>query len=220
MALTGRAAGADFALKSNKMEDVKLSALRGNRYCFFLCRLHLPASAPRTVGMRDTLKDYEGLIASLGISTDSPFALDDGRANRVTSPAALRLQQGGRPLLRHALRRIDGLQGRVQRSACVIDREGKLRYAAGAAGRAEYSDFDEIKACSSRLPQLYGRGQRAAPLPSLHRAIMKRHGESEAARGKRAEEMPLTLNGLTVCRPHTKRCRPVRTQLLGDFAQP
>jgi peroxiredoxin len=145
----------DFALKSNKMEDVKLSALHGNKVLLLFVPLAFTGVCTKELcSMRDTLKDYEGLDCKVfGISTDSPFALD-----------AWAREQGYQfPLLsdynKEVARSYDtlydellGFKGVCKRSAFVIDREGKLRYAAVQADARNIPNFDEIKACLQQIP--------------------------------------------------------------------
>src|SRR5437868_14037506 len=68
----------EFTLKSNKMQDVKLSELRGSNVLLLFVPLACTGVGSKELcSMRDSLKEYEGLNCKVfGLSTDSPFALD------------------------------------------------------------------------------------------------------------------------------------------------
>ena len=102
--------------------------------------------------MRDTLSDFENLDCKVfGISTDSPFALD-----------AWAKEQGYQfPLLSDYNRDVStaydciypellGFKGVSKRSAYVIDREGKIRYAY-VSDQGKLPDFEEIRNCLKQI---------------------------------------------------------------------
>ncbi len=144
----------DFSLKSNKMQDVKLSELRGNKLLLLFVPLAFTGVCTKELcGMRDSLKEYEGLDCKVfGLSTDSPFALD-----------AWAKEQGYQfPLLsdynRETAREygalyedLMGFKGVCKRSAFVIDRDGVLRYAEVLADARNLPNFDAIKDCLKQL---------------------------------------------------------------------
>jgi len=144
----------DFALKSNKMQDVKLSELRGSKVLLLFVPLAFTGVCTKELcGVRDALKDYEGLDCKVfGISTDSPFALDSWAK-----------EQGYQfPLLsdynKETARAYDtlyddlmGFKGVCKRSAFVIDREGKVSYASVLPDARNVPNFEEIKACLHQL---------------------------------------------------------------------
>jgi len=154
MALTVGDNAPDFAMKSNKMQDVKLSELRGSKVLLLFVPLAFTGVCTKELcGVRDALKDYEGLDCKVfGISTDSPFALD-----------AWAKDQGYQfPLLsdynKDVARSYDtlyddmmGFKGVCKRSAFVIDREGKVRYASVLADARNVPNFDEIRDCLKQL---------------------------------------------------------------------
>src|SRR5579859_5538980 len=72
MALQVGSQAPDFALKSNKMADVKLSELRGsNVLLLFVPLAFTKVCTGEFCSMRDALKDYEGLNCKVfGVSTD------------------------------------------------------------------------------------------------------------------------------------------------------
>jgi peroxiredoxin len=144
----------DFSLKSNKMEDVKLADLRGNKVLLLFVPLAFTGVCTKELcGMRDELKDYEGLDCKVfGVSTDSPFALD-----------AWAKEQGYQfPLLsdfnKTTARAYDalydnlmGFQGVCKRSAFVIDRDGVVQYAEVLADARNLPNFEAIKGCLKQL---------------------------------------------------------------------
>jgi glutaredoxin-dependent peroxiredoxin len=144
----------DFTLKSNKMQDVKLSELRGNKVLLLFVPLAFTGVCTKELcGMRDSLKEYEGLDCKVfGLSTDSPFALD-----------AWAKEQGYQfPLLsdynKETARQygalyddLMGFKGVCKRSAFVIDRQGVVRYAEVQADARNLPNFDAIKSCLKQL---------------------------------------------------------------------
>jgi glutaredoxin-dependent peroxiredoxin len=144
----------DFTLKSNKMQDVKLSELRGNKVLLLFVPLAFTGVCTKELcGMRDSLKEYEGLDCKVfGLSTDSPFALD-----------AWAKEQGYQfPLLsdynKETAREygalyedLMGFKGVCKRSAFVIDRHGVVRYAEVLADARNLPNFGAIKDCLKQL---------------------------------------------------------------------
>jgi peroxiredoxin len=144
----------DFNLKSNKMQDVKLSELRGSKVLLLFVPLAFTGVCTKELcGMRDSLKEYEGLDCRVfGLSTDSPFALD-----------AWAKEQGYQfPLLsdynKETAREYGalyedmmGFKGVCKRSAFVIDRQGIVRYAEVLADARNLPNFDAIKDCLKQL---------------------------------------------------------------------
>jgi len=144
----------DFKLKSNKMQDVKLSELKGDKVLLLFVPLAFTGVCTKELcGMRDSLKEYEGLDCKVfGLSTDSPFALD-----------AWAKQEGYQfPLLsdynRDTAREygaiyedLMGMKGVCKRSAFVIDRQGVVRYAEVLADARNLPNFDAIKSCLQQL---------------------------------------------------------------------
>ena len=144
----------DFTLKSNKMQDVKLAELRGNKVLLLFVPLAFTGVCTKELcGMRDSLKEYEGLDCKVfGVSTDSPFALD-----------AWAKEQGYQfPLLSDYNKEtardygalyedLMGFKGVCKRSAFVINRQGVVRYAEVLADARNLPNFDAIKGCLKQL---------------------------------------------------------------------
>jgi len=154
MALQVGSQAPDFALKSNKMADVKLAELRGNKVLLLFVPLAFTGVCTKEFcSMRDALKDYEGLDCKVfGISTDSPFALDawaqkEGYQFPLLSDYNKTVARAYETLYDDLM----GFKGVCKRSAYVIDREGKIRYASVSEDARVVPNFDEIKACLKQL---------------------------------------------------------------------
>jgi glutaredoxin-dependent peroxiredoxin len=154
MALQVGSQAPDFALKSNKMADVKLSELRGSKVLLLFVPLAFTGVCTKELcSMRDALKDYEGLDCKVfGISTDSPFALDawaqkEGYQFPLLSDYNKTVARDYQTLYDDLM----GFKGVCKRSAYVIDREGKIRYSSVSEDARVVPNFDEIKACLKQL---------------------------------------------------------------------
>ena len=154
MALQVGSQAPDFALKSNKMADVKLSDLRGSKVLL----LFVPLAFTRVCtgelcSMRDSLKDYEGLGAKVfGISTDSPFALDAwAKEQNYQFPLLSDFNKTVATAYDTLYPDLMGFKGVCKRSAYVIDGEGKIRYASVSEDATKVPNFDEIKACLQQI---------------------------------------------------------------------
>jgi len=154
MALQVGSQAPDFALKSNKMADVKLSELRGNNVLLLFVPLAFTkVCTGEFCSMRDGLKDYEGLNCKVfGVSTDSPFALNawaekEGYNFPLLSDFNKTVARDYQTLYDDLM----GFKGVCKRSAYVIDREGKVRYAEVLDNAGNVPNFDSIKACLKQL---------------------------------------------------------------------
>jgi peroxiredoxin len=154
MALQVGSQAPDFALKSNKMADVKLSELRGNNVLLLFVPLAFTkVCTGEFCSMRDALKDYEGLNCKVfGVSTDSPFALNawaekEGYNFPLLSDFNKTVARDYQTLYDDLM----GFKGVCKRSAYVIDREGKVRYAEVLDNAGNVPNFDSIKACLKQL---------------------------------------------------------------------
>ena len=154
MALQVGSQAPDFALKSNKMADVKLSELRGNNVLLLFVPLAFTkVCTGELCSMRDGLKDYEGLNCKVfGVSTDSPFALNawaekEGYNFPLLSDFNKTVARDYQTLYDDLM----GFKGVCKRSAYVIDREGKVRYAEVLDNAGNVPNFDSNKACLKQL---------------------------------------------------------------------
>jgi glutaredoxin-dependent peroxiredoxin len=144
----------DFTLKSNKMQDVKLSELRGSKVLLLFVPLAFTGVCTKELcGMRDSLKEYEGLDCKVfGLSTDSPFALDawakeQGYQFPLLSDYNKETARGYGALYEDLM----GFKGVCKRSAFVIDRQGVVRYAEVLADARNVPNFEAIKDCLMQL---------------------------------------------------------------------
>jgi peroxiredoxin len=144
----------DFTLKSNKMQDVKLSELRGSKVLLLFVPLAFTGVCTKELcGMRDSLKEYEGLDCKVfGLSTDSPFALDawakeQGYQFPLLSDYNKEIARGYGALYEDLM----GFKGVCKRSAFVIDRQGVVRYAEVLADARNLPNFEAIKDCLKQL---------------------------------------------------------------------
>ena len=103
--------------------------------------------------MRDTLKDYEGLNTKVfGISTDSPFALNSwAKEQNYQFPLLSDFNKEVARSYDSLYEELMGFKGVCKRSAFVIDREGKVRYAEVMENAGNLPNFDAIKACLQQL---------------------------------------------------------------------
>ena len=121
----------DFSLKSNKMEDVKLADLRGNKVLLLFVPLAFTGVCTKELcGMRDELKDYEGLDCKVfGVSTDSPFALDAwAKEQGYQFPLLSDFNKATARAYDALYDNLMGFQGVCKRSAFVIDRDGRVEH--------------------------------------------------------------------------------------------
>jgi len=144
----------DFTLKSNKMQDVKLSDLRGNKVLLLFVPLAFTGVCTKELcSMRDSLKEYEGLDCKVfGLSTDSPFALD-AWAKEQSYQFPLLSDYNKETAREYGALYDDlmGFKGVCKRSAFVIDRQGAVQYAEVLADARNVPNFDAIKSCLKQL---------------------------------------------------------------------
>ena len=154
MALQVGSQAPDFAMKSNKMQDVKLSDQRGSKVLLLFVPLAFTkVCTGEFCSMRDALKDYEGLDCKVfGVSTDSPFALDawaqkEGYNFPLLSDYNKTVARDYQSLYDDLL----GFKGVCKRSAYVIDRPGKIQYAEVLENAGNVPNFAAITSCLKQL---------------------------------------------------------------------
>lgn len=142
-------------LINTDMQKVKLpSAKEGNTLLLFFPFAFSGPCTTELCGVRDSLKDYEGLETKVyGISVDSPFA----------QKAFKESQDLNFPLLsdfnKEAARAYGalyeefalGMQGVAKRSAFVIDKKGEIRYAEVLEDAGDVPNFDAIQSTLEKL---------------------------------------------------------------------
>ena len=144
----------DFTLKSNKMQDVKLSELSGSKVLLLFVPLAFTGVCTKELcGMRDSLKDYEGLDCKVfGVSADSPFALDAwAKEQGYQFPLLSDYNKDTARQYGALYEDMMGFKGVCKRSAFVIDRQGVVRYAEVLADARNLPNFDAIKGCLKQI---------------------------------------------------------------------
>jgi peroxiredoxin len=144
----------DFALKSNKMKDVKLSELRGGAVLLLFVPLAFTGTCTKEFcGVRDTLGEFEQLGCKVfGISTDSPFALDAwARDQNYQFPLLSDYNKEVAPTYDSMYAELLGLKGVCKRSAYVIDAQGKVRYREVLEDARQIPDLEAIKKCLKEI---------------------------------------------------------------------
>lgn len=145
----------DFTLISTDKEQVSLSDYQGkNVVLLFFPMAFTGVCTTELCSMRDNIADYEGLDAQiLAVSVDSPFTLgkfkEDQRLNfpLLSDFNKTASQAYGAYYDEFVL----GLQGVSKRSAFVIDKEGKVRYAEVLDNAGELPNFEAVKTSLSEI---------------------------------------------------------------------
>ena len=103
--------------------------------------------------MRDTLGEFEQLGCQvLGISTDSPFALDSwAREQNYQFPLLSDYNKEVSPAYDSMYDELLGFKGVCKRSAYVIDGQGKVRYREVLEDARQVPDLEAIKKCLKEI---------------------------------------------------------------------
>lgn len=103
--------------------------------------------------MRDTLGEYEQLGCKVfGISTDSPFALDAwAREQTYQFPLLSDYNRDVSRAYESLYEELLGFKGVSKRSAYVIDRQGKIRYAEVLEDARQIPNLEAIKKCLKEI---------------------------------------------------------------------
>jgi peroxiredoxin len=145
----------DFTLKNTDMQDVTLSALRGqkNVVLLFVPLAFTGVCTTELCSVRDNLHAYDQLNAEVfGISVDSPFAQKAWKEKEQLNFALL--SDFNRQVVKAygaQYESLIGLQGVAKRAAFVIDKQGKIRYAEVLESARDLPDFDKINATLKSL---------------------------------------------------------------------
>jgi peroxiredoxin len=139
----------NFTLKNTDMQDVTLSALRGqkNVVLLFVPLAFTGVCTNELCSVRDNLNNYTSLNAEVfGISVDSPFAQKQWKEKEQLNFTLLS------DFNREAVKaygvqydRLLSFEGVAKRSAFVIDKEGKVRYAEVMEDARNLPNFDKIR---------------------------------------------------------------------------
>jgi peroxiredoxin len=145
----------DFTLKNTDMQDVTLSAFRGqkNVVLLFVPLAFTGVCTTELCSVRDDLNTYAQLNAEvLGLSVDSPFAQKAWKEKEQLNFTLL--SDFNRQVVKAYGAQYDnliGLQGVAKRAAFVIDKKGKIRYAEVLENARDLPNFDQINATLKSL---------------------------------------------------------------------
>jgi glutaredoxin-dependent peroxiredoxin len=145
----------DFTLKNTDMQDVTLSALRGqkNVVLLFVPLAFTGVCTTELCSVRDNLNAYAQLNAEVfGVSVDSPFAQKAWKEKEKLNFTLL--SDFNRQVVKAygaQYESLIGLQGVAKRAAFVIDRQGKVRYAEVLEDARNLPNFDQINATLKSL---------------------------------------------------------------------
>jgi glutaredoxin-dependent peroxiredoxin len=145
----------DFALKISKMEDFKLSDLQGKKNVVVLLvpLAFTSVCTKEFCSVRDSVSSLQNDNTQVvGISVDSPFALDAWAAKEgynfpLLSDFNKTVSSSYGALYDNLL----GFNGVAKRSAFVIDKSGTVRYAWVSEDARNMPEFDAIRACLQQL---------------------------------------------------------------------
>ena len=145
----------DFTLKNTDMQDVTLSAFRGqkNVVLLFVPLAFTGVCTTELCSVRDSLNTYAQLNAEVfGISVDSPFAQKAWKEKEQLNFTLL--SDFNRQVVKAYGAQYDnliGLQGVAKRAAFVIDKQGKIRHAEVLENARDLPNFDRINATLKTL---------------------------------------------------------------------
>ena len=145
----------DFTLKTSKMDDFKLSDLQGkkNVVVLFVPLAFTSVCTKEFCSVRDSVSSLQNDNTQvIGISVDSPFALDAWAAKEgynfpLLSDFNKTVSSSYGALYDNLL----GFNGVSKRSAFVIDKSGTVRYAWVSEDARNMPEFDAIRACLQQL---------------------------------------------------------------------
>ena len=145
----------DFALKTSKMEDFKLSDLQGkkNVVVLFVPLAFTSVCTKEFCSVRDSVSSLQNDNTQVvGISVDSPFALDAWAAKEgYNFPLLSDFNKTVSSSYGSLYDNLLGFNGVSKRSAFVIDKSGTVRYAWVSEDARNMPEFDAIRACLQQL---------------------------------------------------------------------
>jgi peroxiredoxin len=145
----------DFTLKNTDMQDVTLSALRGqkNVVLLFVPLAFTGVCTTELCSVRDNLNAYAQLNAEVfGVSVDSPFAQKAWKEKEKLNFTLLSdFNRQAVKAYGAQYESLIGLQGVAKRAAFVIDKQGKVRYAEVLEDARNLPNFDQINATLKSL---------------------------------------------------------------------
>jgi len=145
----------DFTLKTNKMEDFKLSDLQGkkNTVLLFVPLAFTQVCTKEFCSVRDSVNSLQNDNTQVvGISVDSPFALDAWAAKEgYNFPLLSDFNKTVSSAYGSLYDNLLGFNGVSKRSAFVIDKSGTVRYAWVTEDARNMPDLDQIRSCLQQL---------------------------------------------------------------------
>lgn len=145
----------DFTLKNTDMQDVTLSAFRGqkNVVLLFVPLAFTGVCTTELCSVRDNLNSYAQLNAEVfGVSVDSPFAQKAWKEKEKLNFTLLSdFNRQAVKAYGAQYESLIGLQGVAKRAAFVIDKQGKVRYAEVMEDARNLPNFDQINATLKSL---------------------------------------------------------------------
>ena len=145
----------DFALYDTEKNLVKLSDLRGkNVVVLFFPLAFTGVCTEELCSTRDSIGDYEQLDAQvLAISVDSPFALGKFKEEQNLNFPLLSdfNKEASRAYGSLYDEFVLGMKGVAKRSAFVIDKEGKIKYAEVLDDAGQLPDFNAVKETLAKM---------------------------------------------------------------------
>jgi glutaredoxin-dependent peroxiredoxin len=145
----------DFTLKTSKMEDFKLSDLQGkkNVVLLFVPLAFTSVCTKEFCSVRDSVSSLQNdKTQVVGISVDSPFALDAWAAKEgYNFPLLSDFNKAVSSSYGALYDNLLGFNGVSKRSAFVIDKSGTVRYAWVSEDARNMPEFDPIRSCLQQL---------------------------------------------------------------------
>ena len=141
----------DFTLKTNKMEDFKLSDLQGkkNVVLLFVPLAFTSVCTKEFCSVRDSVSSLQNDNTQVvGISVDSPFSLDAWAAKEgYNFPLLSDFNKTVSSAYGSLYDNLLGFNGVSKRSAFVVDKSGTIRYAWVSEDARNMPELDSIRAC-------------------------------------------------------------------------
>jgi peroxiredoxin len=141
----------DFSLKTNKMQDFKLSDQQGkkNTVLLFVPLAFTSVCTKEFCTVRDDVNSLQNDNTQVvGISVDSPFALDAWAAKEgLNFPLLSDFNKEVSAAYGALYPELLGFKGVAKRSAFVVDKKGVVQYAWVAEDARNLPDLEAIRSC-------------------------------------------------------------------------
>lgn len=141
----------DFTLKTNKMQDFKLSDLQGkkNAVLLFVPLAFTGVCTKEFCSVRDSVNTLQNDNTQVvGISVDSPFSLDAWAAKEgYNFPLLSDFNKEVSAAYGSLYESLLGFKGISKRSAFVVDKSGTIQYAWVSEDAGKMPDLDQIREC-------------------------------------------------------------------------